>query len=242
MHIGILCAMPQEIGSLLDNLEILNEENFGDLKIISGQWSDENKKENILVSVAWSGWGKVSAARAATRLLGNPFLGKALDLILFTGVAGAAESTLKQWDVVIPNKLVQYDMDASPLFKKYVIPSLNKDIIFAKSELVEWTSNVLIYGLKKINLDKFGLIKKGLIATGDKFISDKISIEELSTQLPGLMAVEMEGAALAQVASQENIPWLIIRVISDQADESASQSFKDFLKDYENYSWFLIKK
>ena len=85
MHIGILCAMPQEIGKLLENLKILNERNFGDLKIISGQLSDENKEENILVSVAWSGWGKVSAARAATRLLSNPYSGKALDLILFTG-------------------------------------------------------------------------------------------------------------------------------------------------------------
>ena len=67
------------------------------------------------------------------------------------------------------------------------------------------------------------------------------SIEYLSSQLPGLMAVEMEGAAVAQVASQENIPWLIIRVVSDQADELAPQSFTDFLKDYEQYSWFLIK-
>ena len=241
MHIGILCAMPQEIGKLLENLKILNERNFGDLKIISGQLSDENKEENILVSVAWSGWGKVSAARAATRLLSNPYSGKALDLILFTGVAGAADSSLKQWDVVIPNQLVQHDMDASPFFEKYVIPSLNQDKISAKEELVEWTCNILIDGLKKFNLDKFGFVKKGLIATGDKFIADKNSIDDLSANLPGLMAIEMEGAALAQVASQENIPWLIIRVVSDQADSSAPQSFKDFLKDYEKYSWFLIK-
>ena len=94
MHIGILCAMPQEIGKLLENLKILNERNFGDLKIISGQFSDENKEEDILVSLAWSGWGKVSAARAATRLLSNPYSGKTLDLILFTGVAGAAASSV----------------------------------------------------------------------------------------------------------------------------------------------------
>ena len=241
MHIGILCAMPQEIGSLIDNLEILNETNFGDLKIISGQWSDENKEQNILVSVAWSGWGKVSSARAVTRLLSNPYLGKEVDLILFTGVAGAAESALKQWDVVIPNQLVQHDMDASPLFKKYVIPSLNQDKISAKEELVEWACDTLLDGLKHSNLDKFGLVKKGLIATGDKFISDKNSLEYLSAQLPGLMAIEMEGAAVAQVATQENVSWLIIRVISDQADESAPQSFKNFIEDYEKYSWYLIK-
>ena len=241
MHIGILCAMPQEIGKLLDNVKILNERNFGDLKIISGQFSDENKEENILVSVACSGWGKVSAARSVTRLLSNPYFGKGLDLILFTGVAGAAESTLKQWDVVIPNKLVQHDMDASPFFDKYVIPSINQDKISAKKELVEWTCRILRDGFKKFNLDKFGFIKTGLIATGDKFIADKNAIDDLSARLPGLMAIEMEGAAVAQVASQENIPWLIIRVISDQADSSAPQCFSDFLKDYEKYSWFLIK-
>ena len=132
-------------------------------------------------------------------------------------------------------------MDASPLFKKYVIPSLNKDKISAKKELVEWACNTLIDGIKEKNIDKFGLIKKGLIATGDKFIADKNSIEDLSEELPGLMAIEMEGAAVAQVASQENIPWLIIRVISDQADESAAQSFTNFIEDFEKYSWYLIK-
>lgn len=242
MHIGILCAMPQEIGSLIDNLKILNETSYGDLKIISGEWLDKNNnKGNILISVAWSGWGKVSAARATTRLLSNPYLGKQLDFILFTGVAGAAIPSLKQWDVIIPDQLIQHDMDARPLFKKYFIPPLNQDKILANNDLVAWVCDILIEGLKQINFDKFGLIQKGLIATGDKFISDKNSIKDLSSELPGLMAVEMEGAAFAQVATQENIPWLIVRVISDQADESAAQSFTDFLKDFEKYSWFLIK-
>ena len=51
----------------------------------------------------------------------------------------------------------------------------------------------------------------------------------------------MEGAAVAQVAAQEKVPWLIVRVISDEADNSASQTFSEFLKDYEKYSWNLIE-
>ena len=58
---------------------------------------------------------------------------------------------------------------------------------------------------------------------------------------PDLRAVEMEGAAVAQVAEQEGIPWLVLRVISDGADETAAQSFEDFVKRYEQKAWRLIE-
>ena len=74
-----------------------------------------------------------------------------------------------------------------------------------------------------------------------KYFSEESLIQNLSKELPGLCAVEMEGAAVAQVASQEKVPWLIVRVISDEADKSAGQTFSDFLKDYEKYSWSLIE-
>ena len=75
-HIGILCAMPEEIGSTLDNLKNIETKTYGDLKIYSGDWCFSNassKSLNIHLSIAWSGWGKVSAARAATRLIGHQF-------------------------------------------------------------------------------------------------------------------------------------------------------------------------
>ena len=95
--------------------------------------------------------------------------------------------------------------------------------------------------LKKNNLKKFGKIEVGLIATGDKFISDKNLLENFLKELPGLCAVEMEGAAVAQVATQEKIPWLIIRVMSDEANNIAPQEFSVFLQDYKKYSWYLIR-
>ena len=73
-HIGILCAMPEEVGSTLDNLKNLKTKTYGDLEIHSGDWSYSNsasKSLNIQLSIAWSGWGKVSAARATTRLISN---------------------------------------------------------------------------------------------------------------------------------------------------------------------------
>ena len=87
---------------------------------------------------------------------------------------------------------------------------------------------------------KFGNIKKGLIATGDKFISDEKVINELQNEIPNLDAIEMEGGAVAQVAEQEGVPWVIIRVISDSADSDSEMDFDRFLKDYVSSSWELI--
>ena len=66
-HLGLLAAMPEELGTILDNLENLEEKVFGDLKIYSGEWKNSGSNK-IFITCAWSGWGKVSAARATTRI------------------------------------------------------------------------------------------------------------------------------------------------------------------------------
>ena len=113
LHIGVLGAMPEEIGSDLSHLQQLESEQHGDLTIHHGTWV-----EGIRLSLAWSGWGKVSAARAATRLLSSA---PDIDLLLFTGVAGAADPALKQWDVVLADAVVQHDMDSRPLFPRFTL-------------------------------------------------------------------------------------------------------------------------
>ncbi len=241
LHIGILCAMPEEIGSTTKKLKNLSEKSFGDLTIYSGElFFDRNDKFPLLISVAWSGWGKVSSARAATRLITSTYQNQFINLLLFTGVAGSAISEINQWDIVIPTELVQHDMDARPLFKKYVIPALKKSKINLMQDWVYWATKVLSESISRNEIKPFLNVYNGLIATGDKFIADKNIIENLSIDLTGLCAVEMEGAAVAQVAYQERIPCLIVRVISDGADNSADQIFTDFLKSYQRFSWDLI--
>ena len=241
MHIGILCAMPEEIGSTTENLKNLSETSFGDLKIFSGElYFDRNNQPPLLVSVAWSGWGKVSSARAATRMISNTYQNKFIDLLIFTGVAGSAISKINQWDIIIPDELVQHDMDARPLFNKNVIPALEKSRINAIQHWVQWATEVLRESISKKEIKPFKKVSNGLVATGDKFIADKNAIDNLCKELPGLCAVEMEGAAVAQVAYQERIPWLIVRVISDEADNNADQTFNEFLLDYQKFSWDLI--
>ena len=143
-HIGVLSAMPEEVGIILDNLKSITSSRFGDLELFSGKFVLDNSRE-IIITTAWSGWGKVSAARATTRLLSSKFSNIPIDTVIFTGVAGAVDKKLKKWDVILADSLIQHDMDARPIFDKYVIPSLNNQKIRADIDLL----NKLFNGLKK---------------------------------------------------------------------------------------------
>ena len=238
INIGLLSAMPEEIGSTIENLENVTLREYGDLKIYYGKLKKKvlNYK-SVYITLAWSGWGKVSAARAITRILAGK---NKIDLIIFTGVAGAVNKSLNQWDIVIANEVIQHDMDARPIFDKFVLPPLKKAKLESDNFLKNWIFSSLMKSLKNGNLTKFGHIKKGLIATGDSFISDESVIKRLKTELPNLEAIEMEGGAVAQVAEQEGVPWAIVRVISDSADSNSKIDFDRFLKDYVSSSWKLL--
>ena len=232
--------MPEEIGIIINNLQSINSYQFGDLKIYSGKFVLNNSRE-ILLTIAWSGWGKVSAARATTRLLSSSINSIPIDLIIFTGVAGAVDTKLKKWDIIIADSVIQHDIDARPIFDKFVIPALQDKKIIPNLELIDKTFNELKKELNQNKFLKFGNIFKGLIATGDMFISNTKKLNQLSKDIFGLCAVEMEGAAFAQVAFQEKVDWLVIRIISDKANESASNDFNKFLSEYKLISFDLIK-
>ena len=230
--------MQEEIGSTIENLENVISTEYGDLKIYYGKLKKKVPNyESIFITCAWSGWGKVSAARAITRILAGT---NKIDLIIFTGVAGAANKSLSQWDIVIANEVIQHDMDARPIFEKFVLPPLNKAKLKSDNSLINWILRSLKKSVKNNKLTRFGQIKKGLIATGDSFISDQRVIKKLKDELPNLDAIEMEGGAVAQVAEQEGVPWVIVRVISDSADSNSENDFDQFIKDYVLRSWELI--
>ena len=233
LHLGLLGAMPEEIGSDLSHLNDLSCSEHGDLRVHRGSWHDQ-----VRLTLAWSGWGKVSAARAATRLLASD---PSIDLLLFTGVAGAADPALRQWDVVLADAVVQHDMDARPLFPRFTLPALQRDQLQPQAAWFHWAKTALLEAHGAGELDGFARPSTGLIATGDRFIGDPAVLQALREVLPDVRAVEMEGAAVAQVAEQEGVPWLVLRVISDGADEAAAQSFEDFVKRYEQQAWRLIE-
>ena len=140
-------------------------------------------------------------------------------------------------------KIINLNIPLIMEIKPLVMSSVNKAIKHKKklqNLLLNGSINDIDSYLNK-ELSHFGDVKVGLIGTGDKFISDSSFLESLIKDLPDLYAVEMEGAAVAQVCTQESIPFLICRVISDNADGSAAQNFTDFLEDYKSFSWDLIK-
>lgn len=238
-NIGLISAMPEELGNIIRDLKSVEKINFGDLEIFKGLFHI-SKEKTIKITTAWSGWGKVSAARTTTRLISLQNKLDKFEFLLFTGVAGAIDKKLTQWDIVIADSVLQHDMDAQPLCLKYVIPSINKLKIHPSKKLTNEIYKIISF-YSSNNLSKFKSVHKGLIATGDSFINSKKKIRELSKNIEGLLAVEMEGAAFAQVAYQENINWVLIRTISDNADGSASDDFKDFINEYKFYSWEMIK-
>tara|TARA_A100001035_G_C27746326_1_gene484167 strand:- start:520 stop:1293 length:774 start_codon:yes stop_codon:yes gene_type:complete len=239
-HVGVLSAMPEEVGIILSNLKSIKSSKFGDLELYFGKIILDNSRE-ILVTTGWSGWGKVSAARATTRLLSSNFDAKPIDTVIFTGVAGAVDPKLKKWDIILADSVVQHDMDARPIFDKYVIPALNNKEIIPNMDFLDKTYDRLKKELNKKSFSEFGNLYKGLIATGDMFISSREKINQLSKEISRLYAVEMEGAAFAQVAFQEKVNWIVLRIISDEANETASTDFNKFLSEYKLKSFDLIK-
>ena len=155
----------------------------------------------VRLSLAWSGWGKVSAARA-TRLLASD---SSIDLLVFTGVAGAADPALRQWDLVLADAVVQHDMDARPLYPRFTLPALNQAQL-NRSRHGSTGPKLSARSPQRRRADGFTRPSSGLIATGDRFIGDPTVLQALRDALPNTRAVEMEGAAVAQVAEQEASP------------------------------------
>jgi adenosylhomocysteine nucleosidase len=162
---------------------------------------------------------------------------------LFTGVAGSINSELKIGDIVLGKRLIQHDMDARPLMAQYEIPLLSK--IYLESDethlaiaskaihsVIENRSLHAVIGeqeLLEFNISQPKLFV-GDIASGDQFFSKNEQQENLNVQLPNVLCVEMEGAAVAQVCYEYEIPFTIIRTISDTADDSAHIDFSSFIK------------
>ena len=188
------------------------------------------KINNKKVVVVKSGVGKVFAAMICQKLI-DKFN---IDKILFTGVAGSLNKKLNILDVVVAEDCVQHDMDAIALgFKRGQIPYTKYRIFKSSEELKKIALRTTLDGNKKII--------KGRILTGDQFFSGigRLKHGYLKRELGG-MAIEMEGASVAQVCTVNRIPFLIIRSISDKADGKAADNFNSFLKSSAKNSFKVV--
>lgn len=178
---------------------------------------------NVDAVVVLSRIGKVAAAMTAAMLV-EKF---GVTHILFTGVAGSADAAVRVGDVVIAEALVQHDMDASPLFPRFQIPLMG--LANLPSDLALSSH---LAGAARTFLEAMSgpAVHRGLIGSGDQFMHDGMRLAALKNALPDLLAVEMEGAAVAQVCFELGIPFAVIRTISDDANEHAATDFLHFVK------------
>lgn len=238
--------MLEEISSIKKLMTISNETEIAGRVYYEGILGD---KEVVLT---FSRWGKVASSSTVTTLI-NKF---EVSFVIFMGVAGAVDTTLNIGDVVIAENLFQHDMDARPIFEQFQIPLINT--IFFKADNDETlrakkaATNFL--ALIENSIPEELLLKHsitnpkvyiGTVASGDQFITDPSNHKNLSlsNNKKRTLAVEMEGAAIAQICFEYGVPFVVIRIISDKADHSASLDFQSFISDIASrYSAGIIKE
>jgi adenosylhomocysteine nucleosidase len=227
--------MPEEVDLIRTDLRVDRETTFGLRSYYEGAIDG---RDAVLV---YSRCGKVAAASTVTTLIDR----FKVDLVLFTGVAGAASPALGIGDIVVADELVQHDMDASglPMFERFEIPLLGAKSFAIEARLRDqavaaakaFVRDDLFRVAPADVLSRFGIrepsVVIGLVASGDRFIDDRRTLDELRGALPRLCCVEMEGAAAAQVCHEHGVPLVVIRAISDKADHSAAIDFPGFIRD-----------
>lgn len=245
MRLGIISALQEEQQGLVEAMQRPARRVHGMREYTEG------KLWGIEAVCVLSRIGKVAAAMTAT-LLVEKF---GVTHILFTGVAGSGSPSVQVGDVVIADSLVQHDMDASPLFPRFEVPLTGLSHFASDHQLssqLAHASEAFFAGEMKEVIEAeeqavFRLqqpqVHRGLIASGDQFMNSHAAITSLHAALPGLLAVEMEGAAVAQVCYELGIPFAVIRAISDNANENAATDFMRFVKSIAaRYAFHIVRR
>ena len=187
--------------------------------------------------------GKVAAATTAAVLLEH----FQVDAIVFTGVAGGLGQGVRIGDIVVADALLQHDMDASPLFPRFEVPLydrsrfgtdalLTRRLEIACARVLSSIAAGTCAELSTVQLAGCGVahkprVHRGLIVSGDRFVSSAAEAQALQADHTDALAVEMEGAALAQVCHDFDVPCAVMRTVSDRADDTAHVDFNRFIED-----------
>ncbi len=242
MLLGIMGAMPEEMDKIIAAINNKTIVECGSRIYYRGDLFGQE------VVAVFSRWGKVAAATTVT----NMIIDFKVDRIVFSGVAGAISPELNVGDIVIAQRLFQHDMDARPLMRRFEIPLTGKTSYEIPQQNVDIIAQSVHNFLKnnkefrKILAEQHIVHPKmliGDIASGDLFISSTAMKNALSKNLPSVLCAEMEGAAVAQVCDDYGVPLVVVRVISDSADEEASASAIGFVNQHAgDYSLSILKE
>ncbi len=212
MRIGIICAIPNELRYF--NFTEIPIQKFGERTFYKGS---HDKHELILVQ---SGLGKVNAAIVSTLLI-EKF---ECELLLFSGVAGGIDPGIEIGEVIIGESLIQYDYGT--LKNRELLPFRPGSIPTGESKNeLEYSLDPKIKHKIKVSLPN---VRMGIILTGDVFLQCEETQKELFEKY-GAQAIDMEGAAVAQVAEQFGIPAIVVRCLSDLAGADSQKLSSKFL-------------
>lgn len=211
--VAVIGAMEQEIELLKSKMEQVKTEYFGKFTVYSGLLCGKH------VALVLSGIGKANAAAVTALIVGK----YAPDYVINTGSAGGIGQGLKVGDVVIGTRVAHHDVDVTAFgYVPGQIPQMP----------AEFESDAELVDKAVVAADAFdgATVHKGLIVSGDQFIHSSEKVDFIRRNFNGVLAVEMEAAAIAQVCFQLDVPFVTVRAVSDSADEQADISFDEFLK------------
>ncbi|ELY5853038.1 5'-methylthioadenosine/S-adenosylhomocysteine nucleosidase [Cronobacter malonaticus] len=211
MKAGIIGAMEEEVTLLRDKIDNRQTLNIAGCEIYTGTLN------GVEVALLKSGIGKVSAAMGATLLLEHckP------DVIVNTGSAGGLAPSLKVGDIVVSDEVRYHDADVTAFGYEYgqmagcpAAFKADEKLIAAAQETIE-----------KLNLHAV----RGLVVSGDAFINGSVNLAKIRHNFPQAVAVEMEATAIGHVCHNFGVPFVVVRAISDVADQQSHLSFEEFL-------------
>lgn len=210
MKIAVMGAMPEEIEPLISQMSDVNIVDYGNNKYYEGNYG------NHQLVVAYSKIGKVFASLTATTLIEKFGCQK----LLFSGVAGAINPKLQIGDLIAATSLCQHDVDITAFGHPAGFIPESSVMVDSSKELMD-----IAFEISKSN----GLnLSKGIIATGDQFIASSERKDWIASTF-NADALEMEGASVAVVCNALDVPFFILRAISDSADMDASFNFDEFV-------------
>lgn len=230
-RVGVVAALHEELAAVLERLPREHAQRVAGRDFWLGDWHG-----HALVAVL-ARVGKVAAATTATLLIER----FGVDRIIFTGTAGGLVPGVAVGDLVVARSFLQHDLDASPLFPRHEVPLYGQSRFAAdpplSAALAAAARTVLANpaaalgpeAVREFKLDA-ARVHEGLLLSGDRFIATAQEGLALRHELPDALAVEMEGAAVAQVCHDYGLPFAAVRTISDRADDSAHVDFTRFVQ------------
>lgn len=223
--IGIIGAMDEEVAELKRDMEVKSTTTMASMEFLEGTLLGKD------VVIVRSGIGKVNAAVCAEILAGIFHV----DALINTGIAGSLNAKIDIGDIVISSDVLHHDMDATGFgYPVGQIPRMDVLSFTADDTLIQLAKEVCEQVNPEIHTHT------GRIVSGDQFISDKAVKEKIISNFEGY-CTEMEGAAIAQTAYLNQIPFVILRAISDKADDSATVDYPAFEKKAIEHSVNLVK-